>query len=321
VNVIVSGYAPADEAGIRIFDLDAAGNLTLRSEVAGVEQPSFVLPHPCHPVVYAVSEIGEGRVAVLRDGTVVATASTRGAGPCHVALDRGGRWLLVSNYTSGSLAVFPLDADGSVGTTGSQYVHFQGSSVDLDRQAGPHVHSSLPTCDGKCVLVADLGADQISTFRFEIGGVGPTATSATRPGSGPRHMAFAGDRLFVVHELDSTLGLYSYDAGTGKVEERSYVSTVPAAVDGNTAAHVAVDDGRVYVSNRGDDSIAVFDLEAALLARFPSGGRTPRHFALAGAFVVVANEDSDEVAVLDRDTGTVLDRAFARGASCVQVLA
>ena len=66
----------------------------------------------------------------------------------------------------------------------------------------------------------------------------------------------------------------------------------------------------LYVSNRGDDSLAIFRvLDDGGLERsglVPTGGRFPRHFAISpcGRAVIVANQDSGHIRVFDRDVAT-----------------
>src|SRR5690606_28813602 len=140
---------------------------------------------------------------------------------------------------------------------------------------------------------------------------------AAAPGAGPRHFAFhpAGGHAFAIHELASTLSVLRYDRRRETLEELAMVSTLPKGYAGaSTTAGVAdLPSGRfVYGSNRGHDSIAVFQFDrrrgelSAVEAELTSG-RTPRHFAVdpTGRWLLAANQDSDSVVVfrIDQDSG------------------
>jgi 6-phosphogluconolactonase len=236
--------------------------------------------------------------------------STRGDHPCHLSIDAGGHWLAVSNYGSGDVAVFPIEADGRLGEMTASARH-SGSGPRADRQEGPHAHSSLFTADGRFLLVADLGIDQIVMYGFNPADgslVRHFDMAAASPGAGPRHMAFHpdGDHLMVVNELDSSVTLYRCDVREGSLRELQTLSTIPPQVSGNTAADIVVSPWgtRVYVSNRGHNSVAVFAFDAQhglkRTAVRSCGGVWPRGLGLVpgGRHLVAANRHSDEIVVL-----------------------
>jgi 6-phosphogluconolactonase len=139
------------------------------------------------------------------------------------------------------------------------------------------------------------------------------------PGSGPRHLAFhpRGDVAYLIHELDSTIGVLGYAVGEGRFRLEQVVSTLPAGYGraGNAAAEVAVHPSGRFVSgsNRGHDSIAVFAVgESGHLTpagHVSSGGRGPRHFAVdpGGRYLVAANQHTDNLAGfrIDPERGTL----------------
>jgi 6-phosphogluconolactonase len=159
------------------------------------------------------------------------------------------------------------------------------------------------------------------------------ATTATRPGAGPRHLAFHpdGKHVFVSNELNNTVAVYSYDAASGTLHEQQVVETLPHNAPENTVAdiHVSPTGDRVYVSNRGHDSIAVFqvgsDGQLTPVAISSCGGRCPRNFAVepGNRFLLVANQESSEVAVLPvqdvpEAIGAATTHVTVKGASCIQ---
>ena len=340
------GYASADQAGIHgcIFD-DATGDLTVRGSFAGIVNPSFLSVHPNGRWLYAVSETSR-----QKDGTPGAVWALRytdepwsmepinhqmsgGDWPCHLDINSTGQWLLVSNYGSGTVSVLPILPDGALGEITDLIQHY-GSGPKSERQEGPHVHSATFTPDQRFVMVADLGIDTLVVYAFDSSAGllrEPTHTS-TRPGAGPRFKVFhpSGQRVYVDNELDNTVAVYDYDAESGRLRELQIVETLPPDAPESTVAGIQISPSgdRLYVSNRGHDSISIFEIEAdgrlTRLAIRPCGGRCPRDIAISpsGHFLLVANQDSDEVVVVPvldgvEALGAPVSRIIALGASCV----
>lgn len=342
-----SGYATAEQPGIQSFLFDeATGKITTHGSFTGIDIPSFIVVHPNRQHVYAVSETGKDSHGAL--GEVWAFhferepfslrplnhQSSRGDWPCHLQLDATGRWLLATNYGTGSAGIYPLQFDGSIGEM-TDFVQHHGTGPNAARQEGPHAHSSIFTPDNRFAIVADLGIDQLIIYQFDTATGKLVAYSAvnTRPGAGPRHLAFHpnGKWMYAANELDSTVTLYDYDAANGALLERQSLPTLPSASPENIVAdiHVSTSGQRVYVSNRGHNSIAVYDVRqdgSLVLVSIPAcGGNWPRNFALApgGRFMLVANQYSNEVCVLPiiegmEALGAPVERAKVAGASCIQ---
>ncbi|RMG38618.1 MAG: lactonase family protein [Planctomycetota bacterium] len=332
MHVYLGTYTRGASKGIYLADLDVAtGRLSNLRVAAEATNPSFLALHPKGPFLYAVNEVGEyrgrpgGAVTGFRirdDGTLAELnhASTQGGAPCHLVVDSAGRFVLVANYSGGSVCVLPISADGRVGEAVSLVQH-EGSSVDPARQRGPHAHSINLDATNRFAIAADLGLDKLLVYRFDraTGRLLPNDPPwvSVRPGSGPRHFTFHpnGRWAYVINELASTITALTFDAKTGRLKPFQTVSTVPADFDGaNTTAEVRVHPGGrwLYGSNRGHDSIAVFAIDQdsgrlKLIQHHPSGGKTPRNFAPdpSGRWLLVANQNSDNVVVLrvDADTG------------------
>jgi 6-phosphogluconolactonase len=249
--------------------------------------------------------------------------SSGGAGPCHVTVDRAGKNILVANYGSGSVAVLPVNHDGSLGEA-SAVVQHSGSSVNPQRQAGPHAHSINLDSDNNYAVAADLGLDQLLVYRFDStrGTLVPNEPPSIRlpAGGGPRHLAFhpSGRFAYANNEMTSTVSALAYDAQRGTFDELNTISTLPAeGFEGNSTAEVrAHPSGKfVYVSNRGHNSIAMFEVDPRTGKLTPLGhestrGKIPRNFNLdpSGRFLLVANQDSNNVVVfrVDPDKGTLM---------------
>ena len=263
--------------------------------------------------------------------------ASHGNSPCHVALHPSGRYLLVANYASGSVAVFPVRADGGLGDA-SHVERLTGSSVDPERQQSPHPHSVNLDPTGRYLFVPDLGTDRIMIHKFsaEDGTLVPAehAWVAVHPGSGPRHFAFhpSSRYAYLITEMGSTVVAYSWDGADG-LTELQRISTLPPGWEGeNYCADIHVHpSGRfLYGSNRGHDSIVVYEIQQhsgllRLSGHHSSGGRWPRNFALdpVGRRLLAANRDTGDVVVfdLDEETGVLAATGYRMeiaGAVCVR---
>lgn len=337
--VFVGTYTGADSKGIYLFKQKASvaadaqqGALQPLGLAAETKSPSFLDIDADSGLVFAVSELDQfgGKPTGAVSAFAIDEASSKltllnqqpslGTGPCHVALDRERRHVLVANYGSGSVTVLPIGADGRLGTASDFHQH-AGKSVNPQRQEGPHAHCVTFDPAGRFVFVCDLGLDQILVYKFdaEHGKLTPNqpAFATVKPGAGPRHMAFRPDGRFayVNNELDSTITVFAYDADRGLLRELQTMSTLPPDFDGeNSTAEIAVHpSGKfVYVSNRGHNSIVAFAVDGArgtlsYIAHQSTGGKTPRNFELApdGKFLIIANQDTNSLVVcqIDQSTG------------------
>ena len=248
---------------------------------------------------------------------------TGGTIPCHVQVNRAGNSLLLANYGSGSVASFPIEDSGGLGEAVSAFQH-EGSSVNPERQEGPHAHSINLDPANRFAFVPDLGTDRVMFYRFdaETGILEPNDPPfvEAEPGSGPRHFDFHpnGRHAYVINELASTITAYDYDAERGALSPIHTVSTLPEGFQGSTTCadvHVSSDGRFVYGSNRGHDSIARFsvDQESGRLTptgHTPTQGRTPRNFGIdpSGELLLAANQDSDTIVTfrIDQASGDLI---------------
>ena len=310
--------------GIAVFRVDQrTGALEQIQLVRDLINPSYLSLNRRGDVLYTVHgdlttasafrvDPASGKLSFLNQ------QDTGGRNPVHLALDPDGHHLVVTNHVGSSLAVFPIETDGALGTL-AQLVRLSGPVGPHrieQQQAKPHFNLFDPS--GRFVIVPDKGLDRVFSYRFDAGRLQPAAMPfvATREGAGPRHLAFHPGRpvVYVVNELDSTVTTYRFDQRTGGLEPLHRLSSLPETFTGNSrAAGIMVDAaGRtVYASNRGHDSIAVFRIDPGSgLLTFsgadPSGGRTPRFFALApgGRILYALNEDSDTIVPMHVDGRT-----------------
>jgi 6-phosphogluconolactonase len=325
-------YTGGESKGIYIYRMDAAtGSLTPAGVGEGVVNPSFLALHPGGRFLYAACEAGNfggrktGAVAAFsldpKSGalTLLNQESSEGTSPCHVAVDRSGKNLLVANYSSGTAAVLPIREDGRLGPASSVVKH-SGSGPDRRRQEGPHAHSINLDPANRFAFVADLGLDKVMIYRFDParGTLVPNdpPSASTAPGAGPRHFSFHpnGRYAYVINELNSTVTAFAFDAEKGALREIHSVPTLPGDFKGtSTTAEVQVTpDGKfLYGSNRGHDSLAVFAVDAETGKLSPAGfhstqGKTPRNFGIdpSGRWLLAANQGSGSVAVFRIDAKT-----------------
>jgi 6-phosphogluconolactonase len=299
-----------------------SGKLTGVELAAKTVNPSFLATDSARRYLFAVNEIGDyqgtkgGSVTAFSVDphsaklTVLNTAATRGADPCHLTVDQTSRSVLVANYNGGSVAVLPIKENGALGEA-SDFKQHLGSSVDPERQREPHAHDVVLTPDNRFAIVADLGLDKLLIYRFEPsqGTLTPNDPPAghVRPGSGPRHFALHpnGRLAYVINEMGNTITAFDWDGQRGTLNELQTVSTLPRDYKGeNTTAELVVHpSGRfLYGSNRGHDSIVVFAIDPekgrlTFVEDVPTLGKEPRNFALdpTGAWLFAANQNSNTV--------------------------
>jgi 6-phosphogluconolactonase len=309
---------PAPGITVAEFDPD---KLTIEP-VGGAHLPeaSFLALAPSGDVLYAASEEDEGQIAAYAvdakrgELTPLGTQPTNGGLPCFLLVDPGGSHLLTANYGSGSVTVHPLGLGGRPGEP-SHVAEHTGSGPETDRQAEPHAHMVTPTPAGDAFLVTDLGADSIFVYSLDraSGRLALLARNRMRPGSGPRHLVFhpSGEYFYLANELSNTVAVCSYDAKTGEIEELEVHPAAPHPEDARNypgGIVLSPDTRFVYVSNRGDESISAFAVDAGgsrLLAagRWPCEGSWPRHITLSpdGRFLFSANQRSYNIAVFRVD--------------------
>ena len=305
-QVFVGTYTGPSSKGIYGFHFDpATGQASSVNLVAETTSPSFLALDANHRFLYTVNETSEyqgqktgsvssfaidqktGKLAFLNQ------VSSQGAGPCYITLDKTGKHVLVANYDSGSVAVFPVLADGRLGEA-SAVVQHTGHGVDPERQEAPHAHSIELSPDNRFAIATDLGLDELLVYRFDPikGTLMPNNPPFAKiePGAGSRHFTFHpnGKFAYVINEMSSSVTGFSYAANSGKFSKLQTVSALPKGFTGHSdAAEIEVHpSGKfLYASTRGPDSIAVFRInpksgKLTLPETVPTGGKTPRNSAI-----------------------------------------
>jgi 6-phosphogluconolactonase len=361
----VGTYTP-NGLGIHRFHVDRnSGKLEALEPLRGIENPGKLVVDRQQRFLFAVSEVknyngtSNGSVSAYAIGSGtgtlqwINTVNSRGAGPAYLSLHPKGRFLMVANYNSGSVAVFPVSNDGVLGEAcsvqqpqapaGAQHAAegVPGSFAVSDHD-GPHAHAIVPSPDGRFAISTDLGVDRTYIWKFDeaTGALSPNDPPfvASSTGAGPRHLAFHPDGryLYEVTEEASTLVCYAYDSTHGALTQLQSVSTLPDAYQGTSFASDLVfsHDGRfIYVANRLHDTIVQFSVAGnghlQRVGEIPTGGDYPRviKFDPSGRFMYSLNQRSDHIAIFSVDkasgklrftgiyvaVGSPSDIAFATG--------
>lgn len=284
------------------------------------EDPSYLAVHPNHRTLYSTNEVGG------RNGTVSAyaidsatgklrllnQAPAQGRGTCHIGLDSSGRMLAVANYVTGTVASYPVLADGRLGEV--------VSVMQIRGDEAPHPHSANFSPDDRFLIVPDVGIHKVHRYRADPGQAslqphGP-AEIPDRPGNGPRHLAFhpSGRYCYIIEETANMVMALTWDERDGTLEEFQRVPTIPASFSGETytAEIVVHPTGKfLYGSNRGHDSIAVFSIDQdsgrlTAVAHTLTQGSYPRNFNLdpSGRWLIALNRESNNVVTFAVDPQT-----------------
>ena len=337
-NIIafIGTYTRTGSKGIYVHRFNTETGELIPANSIESENPTFLAIHPNGRFLYAVNEISEyngesaGAIsayaidAEAAELTFINRQSTRGTGPCHLNIDATGRYAVVANYGGGSTCILPLGEDGSLGEA-SDFIQHEGSSVNPQRQQGPHAHSANISPDNKRVYVADLGLDKVLIFELDLENGKLVANDppsvSVAPGEGPRHFAFhpGGQYAYLINEIGNTVNAYAYDAETGALTELQSIATLPGDFSDRSHTadiHVSSDGKFVYGSNRGHDSVAIFAVDESsghltLVDIHPTGGQTPRNIALSpdGNYLLAENQSSDTIVsfAIDRETGKLTE--------------
>jgi 6-phosphogluconolactonase len=316
--------------GIYVYTMDSSsGSLELRHIAPAGPNPSYFTFDPSHRFLYAVNEMKEfegtpsGAVSAFSiDPTTGALKflnrqPTHGTDPCHLTVDKTGRYVLVANFMSGSVCVLPIREDGSIGEA-TDVVQHQGSSVDPVRQAGPHAHAVVMDDSGYFTFVPDLGLDKVMVYKFDpdFGKLEPNDEPWVElpAGAGPRQIVShpGGKYAYVINELNSTVTTLRYDGERGSLREIQTISTLPKEFEGvSTCAELQLSPSGKYLygSNRGHDSIVIYAIDPmsgmlSSIGHKSTQGKTPRHFMIdpEGAFLLAANQDSDNLVAFKIDS-------------------
>lgn len=321
--------------GIYVYEFDlVSGKLSYISKSPATVNPSYLDLSPDGNFLYAVNETGsdeqgiDGFVSAFRlieEGTqlrYINQVSSVGDYPCYIQIDPTARFVMVANYGSGNVALFPLNINGSLQTAASIDQH-EGRGP-ASQQKSAHAHSIVSSNDNRFVYSCDLGTDQILIYKLQTDSARLIKVGSynTMPGSGPRHLAFHPNKniLYVINELNATIECMHRDTVTGALTRFQVISTIAdsnAAEAGSADIHITPSGEFLYVTNRGNfNTLAMYVINAEtgelLLTGFQSvKGKTPRNFVIdpTGKWLLVANQDSNTLVIfrIDPKMGVLVD--------------
>jgi len=325
-NLVIGTYTNACESkGIYVYDFNVNTlSFKEKNSTDGVINPSYLTVNKENNVIYSVNENGDkSNVSAFKytpsSGKLqqLNKRDSEGADPCYIIND--DKNVIVANYTGGSITVFGKKNDGSL-TDSKQLIKHKGNSVNKDRQEKAHVHMVYFSPDKKYVFSNDLGTDKIYIYKYNPDGDDKTLvlkeTIDVKAGSGPRHLAFNPNGIFIylLNELTASLNVYSYI--NDKVELIQETSlTTKDCTDANGAAHISFsNDGKyLYATNRGEaNTITVFKVHSNgmlnQVQQIGTMGEGPRNFVIGPAdnYLLLANQNSNNIIIFKRDKTTGL---------------
>ena len=336
IPLLIGTYTNGNSEGIYSFRFNQETGKAIILDSIQADNPSFLIASADGTRVYAVSESNDSTDGVSayafdkEKGTLKwLNKQLTGKAPCHISTN--GQILLTSNYEGGSLSLFPIEKDGSLGADRKEY---KGSAhgVDSLRQATPHVHCSLFLPDGKRVIATDFSADRLLCFDLEGDSLQLRDSIAIEPGSGPRHLALSPDKtcLYLIEELGGNVRVYAYENGHLQAIQTIEADEVHAR--GSADIHLSPDGRFLYTSHRlKNDGIAIFSVKQTdgtlMKIGYQPTGKHPRHFNLTpnGKYLLVACRDDNTVQIFERDAMSGLLRDTGKAiqvphAVCVQFI-
>ncbi|MBM3599646.1 MAG: lactonase family protein [Alphaproteobacteria bacterium] len=295
-EIAVPGEAPPGNLSLPI-----AVSPNRRYLYAAVRTPGF-------PVSSFAIEPGTGRLSPLGTAHLVDSM-------CAIATDRSGRYLLSASYGGSVVSVNTIDPLGLVREPALQVL-----------PTPPKAHCVRIDRDNRFAYAASLGGDQILHYRFDAarGRLTPASppSIATAQGAGPRHLAFHPQWpfLYMVGELNGTLGAYRIDVASGALAEITTLGILPAGFAGTPSAadiHLTPDGRFLYTSERASNTLAGFRIDPSTGKPSPIGHwateKHPRGFAIdpAGGHLAAAGMHADRLAVyaIDQATGALTQTA------------
>lgn len=322
----VGTYTSEGAEGIYLCDFNyESGEISLNKIFKGVNNPSFLKISPDRKYLYSISEIADAieksggfvvAYKIGKNGTLhfLNKQISNGANPCHIDVSPDGDFAAIATYTGGTTSVYPIDENGILLPASS--VIYNNETRNVNNKVVSHAHSiKFSPFDGK-VYSADLGTDQLNIFSLEIGELSPYKQNFVKmkQGAGPRHFEFGsnGKIIYVINELNSTISVLKMESGVWTNIQN--ISTLPAKFDGKSYCadiHISANGKYLYGSNRGHNSIAVFDVnpessELVFKGTVSVEGDWPRNFTLSpnGKFMLVANQRSGNITVFRINTET-----------------
>ncbi|KHF39726.1 lactonase family protein [Halalkalibacter okhensis] len=322
LTAYVGTYTKGESKGIYQLSMDVSSGAIDDVQVAAeLENPTYLAISNDQKYLYSVMKVeeegGVGAYSIKSDGqlSLLNYEVAAGSPPCHVSLNHHNDLLFSANYHQGTGIAYKLTDNGEIATVTSTVTH--AGSGPHERQEKPHAHYAGLTPDENYLCVVDLGTDEMGVYSIDNGTLTNHCTQTFKPGTGPRHIQFHPNEKFayVNGELSSEVIALSYDSKTGTFNELQYISSLPADFEEESiggAIKLSADGKFLYASNRGHDSIAVFEIDGetghlTLVDHTPTEGSFPRDFTIdpTGTFLLAANQNTSNIVqyMIDSSTG------------------
>lgn len=316
----VGTYTVEGADGIYFCELNTkSGEVTLKNSVGGIASPSFLKLSPNKKYLYAVSEAKSTpdkpgsfifSYQLEKDGNLILLnkQSSNGQGPCYVDVSADGKYVATATYGGGTTSLYPVASNGSLNEATSVIIN-SDEVAGTSRQNKPHAHSIQFSPYDQQVFSADLGTDQLNIYELKNNELKNSYQNFVKlaSGAGPRHFVFHPNKemVYVINELNSTISALRRVSGNWEVFQN--ITTLPENYDGDSYCadiHISKDGSYLYGSNRGHNSIAVFEINKKYhtlerLGTVSVEGNWPRNFGLTpdGKWMLVANQKSNDITV------------------------
>jgi len=329
LNLIVGTYTKSCESGgIYTYDFDLNNGATfLKSNTEKINNPGFLTISSDRNFVYSVNQFqNESSISAFKFSSksgkldFINAQNSNGINPCYITNDENN--VIVANYTSGSLAVFSKNSNGSLGEVKQVFQQF-GKSINLKRQENPHVHMVQFSPDKKFVFATDLGKDKIYIYNYNSASktkiLSIKDSVSVKPGSGPRHLTFnkKGNFVYLIQELDGTVTVYRNKKGKLiKFQETTVIAQDFIGESSAADIHISPDGKYLYASNRGTaNDISCFEIQndGSLIfnARTSTQGKGPRNFTIdpTGNYLLVGHQYTNNIVIfkINKETGDLED--------------
>lgn len=315
-TLLLGTYTRRESQGIYRMTLDTEKETLTDLTLLATEKSPTYLARSLAGNTYTVTEVdGKGGCGAYDSAfNLLNTVTEDGAPLCYVAVDEPRQLVYGANYHKGEVNVYKILSDGSLEATHQEF-HDEpvGSHKNQDK---PHAHYADLTPDQR-LAVCDLGTDRVYTYDVsDTGKLSEVAVYVAEDGTGPRHLVFHPNHqiAYLFGELDSTVTVLAYDKADGSFTQIQKISTLPAGFtgeNGGAAIRISKDGRFVYASNRGHDSIVVFEVSQdnatlRLVQHIDTEGQFPRDFNLNAndQYLVCANQNSDNLTLYRRDSET-----------------
>ncbi len=319
----------SSSTGIYIYRFNTVTAGVALADSIVTPNPSYLAISPDKNFIYAVNELGgtagTGKVSAFSFNNAtgkiqfINQQSTYGSHPCYIAVHPSGKWLVAGNYSSGNWCLFETGTDGAL-LPASAIITHKGSGPNINRQAGPHVHCTRFTPDGKSIITADLGTDQIITYPFSKGVADTLKKIITpvKPGGGPRHFTFnkKSNRLYLIEELSGNVVAFSSKKKQlKKIQEQRIIADTAVYPANSADIHLSPDGRFLYSTHRYNNTITAYFVKRSgkLVYKFTQStlGIGPRNFSISpdGAYLLAANQNSNEIVIFNRSiqSGNIVD--------------